>query len=85
MPKERFEVGDKEKHYFTVDWNPVSKHMTVELDGQTIFNKGLVFSPMKQKFQFDVGTSETHKVEASAGPFSPIEVLVDGRPTQPLL
>ena len=59
--------------------------MTVELDGHTIFKKGLVFSPSKQEFHFDVGTSESHKVDVSAGPFSPIEVLVDGRPVQPLL
>jgi hypothetical protein len=67
------------------DWDMVAKRMRVELDGQTIFSKGNFFSPVTRKFHLDVGTSETHKVEVSAGPFSPIKVLVDGKPAQHVL
>lgn len=82
---EKFEIGEQEKHLIIVNWTVVTKRMTVKLDGQTVFNKGFVFSPLKQKFHFDAGTSETHRVEVGASPFSPIKVLVDGRPAQPLL
>jgi hypothetical protein len=71
---EKFEIGEQEKHFVTVNWTMVTKRMTVELDGQTMFSKGFIFSPFTRKFHFDVGTSETHKVEVSAGPFSPIKV-----------
>ena len=40
---EKFEIGEREKHFIIVDWNMVSKHMTVESDEQTVFNKGFSF------------------------------------------
>jgi hypothetical protein len=81
---EKFEIGEKERHFITVDWDMFARRMTVELDGQTVF-KGFVLSPFAKKFNLDVGTSEIHKVEVSAGIFSPIKVLVDGKPAQALL
>jgi len=84
MP-EKFQIGEREEHLITVDWKMVAKRMTVELGGQTMFDKGNFFSPFTRKFHVDVGTSETHKVEVSAGPFSPIKVLVDGKPAQCML
>ena len=59
--------------------------MTIELDGQTMFNKGNFFSPFTRKFNFDVGSSEPHHVEITAGPFHPIELKVDSEKVWPLL
>jgi hypothetical protein len=79
---EKFEIGEKEQHLITVNWTIVTKRMTIELDGRTIFSEGFILSPFTRKFHFDIGTSESHKVEVSAGPFSPIKVIVDGRAAQ---
>ena len=85
LPHAKYEMGEKEQHYLTIDWNAATKAMTVELDGKAILKKGFFFSPRNQKFHFDVGASEIHKVEVSAGLFSSIIVLVDGRAVTPML
>jgi hypothetical protein len=68
-----------------VNWDLITKHLTVELDGQTMYNKGFVLSPLPKKSQLDIGSSETHHVEVSAGPFQPIELKADGEKVRPLL
>ena len=40
------------------------------------------YSPVPKEFKFDVGTSEKHHVEISAGGFSSIKVIVDGKEAQ---
>jgi hypothetical protein len=40
------------------------------------------FEPLPKKFQLDVGNSEKHHLEISAGPFSPIKLFVDGKEVQ---
>jgi hypothetical protein len=69
MPKEKFEIGEKEKHSFTVEYSIITKRIKIEQDGVIVAN-GFHYSPRAKKFQFDVGTSELHHVEITAGPFS---------------
>jgi hypothetical protein len=40
------------------------------------------FQPSAKKFELDVGSSEKHHLEISAGPFSPITLFVDGKEAQ---
>jgi hypothetical protein len=47
---EKFGTGEQEKHIITLNWTVVTKRMTVELDGRTVFNKGFVFSPLSKSF-----------------------------------
>ena len=85
MPNAKFEVGEKEKYYFTVNWEIVTKRITIEQDGAIIANEGHWYSPFSKKFKFDIGSSERHHVEIAAGPFRPIELMVDGEKARPLL
>jgi hypothetical protein len=80
---EKFEIGEKEEHIMIVDYGTITKRIKIELDGQTKISE-FHPSPFAKKFDFDVGTSEIHKVEVSVGPFS-TKVLVDGKPAQPHL
>jgi hypothetical protein len=75
---EKFEIGEKEKHIISVETNLVSKFITIELDGERLIHNWHP-SPFAKKFQFDVGTSESHKVEVTVGAFTPAVVLVDGK------
>jgi hypothetical protein len=45
------------------------KHITIEIDGEKVVNESN-FSPLDKKFQFDVGSSEKHHAEISAGELS---------------
>jgi hypothetical protein len=81
----RFEIGEKERHFFTVDWNIISKRIKIEQDGEMVANELRFHTPFARRFRFDIGSSEPHHVEMIVGPFHPIELLVDGRPAHPLL
>ena len=81
MAKAKFEIGETEKHILVVDTSVFWKRITIELDGKKVVNKSH-FIPGPEKFQFDVGSSEHHRVEISAGGFSPIIVSVDGKEAQ---
>ena len=85
MPNAKYEVGEKEKHYFTVTWELASKHITMEQDGVIVADGGHWFSPFSKKLRFEVGGAEPHRIEVTAGPFKPIELKVDGRAVRPLL
>jgi hypothetical protein len=80
---EKFEFGETEKHVMTVDTNIVSKFITIEVDGKSLIHDWHP-SLFAKNFQFDVGTSETHRVEVTVGPFSAAKVLVDGKPVRRL-
>jgi hypothetical protein len=81
---ERFEIGEKERHIVTVDTNIVSKFITIDVDGQSQVRDWHP-SPFAKKFNFEVGTSETHIVEVHVGPFTAAKVLVDGKPVPRLM
>jgi hypothetical protein len=51
------------------------------LDGEKVADE-FHYSPMAKKFQFDVESSEKHRAEISAGEFSPIKLVVDGKAAQ---
>jgi hypothetical protein len=78
---EKFEVGVNEEHVMIVNYDFFMKRIKIELDGETKVSE-FHPSPFAKKFQFDVGTFETHKVEVSVGAFS-TKVLVDGKPAPP--
>jgi hypothetical protein len=71
--------------YFTVDWKMISKRVMIEQDGAVVANEGHWHSPFSKKFWFDVGSSERHHVDITAGPFQPIELKVDSNRVVPLL
>ena len=88
MAKSSFEVGEKEKHSLTVDWDRIMKRMCIELDGEKLVDEYYYSLPAK-RFSFEVGTSEIHKVEVTLGASLPLvaivkrreaKVLVDGEP-----
>jgi len=81
MTKAKFEIGENEKHTIIVNANPLLKYIKIEVDGKKVVNEAN-FQPLPKKFQIDVGTSEKHRVEISAGPFSPIKLFVDGKEAQ---
>jgi hypothetical protein len=81
MAKAKFEIGETEKHLIVVDWDWFMKHITIELDGEKVVDE-FHYSPTAKKVQFDVGSSEKHRVEISAGEFSPIKVFVDSKAAQ---
>jgi hypothetical protein len=81
MSKARFEVGVSEKHLVFVNANPILKYIRIEVDGERVVNEGN-FQPFQKNFELDVGKVEKHHLEISAGPFSPIKLLVDGNETQ---
>jgi len=62
-----------------------SKPIVIEQDGVIVANEGSWHSPFSKKFWFDVGSSERHHVDITAGPFQPIELRVDGNRVRPLL
>ena len=55
------------------------KHITIEIDGEKVADESN-FSPMGKKFQFDVGSSEKHQVEISAGGFAQPKSLLMAKP-----
>ena len=79
---ERFEFGERERHYITVDWSILSKQLRIELDGEVV-RSGWHLSPTATKVELDVGSSETHHVLVVAGGFHRTEVWVDGKELQP--
>jgi len=81
MTKETFEIGENEKHVIIVNASIFWKRITIELDGKTMVNE-YSYSPVPKEYQFDVGTTEKHHVEISAGGFSSIKVVVDGKEAQ---
>jgi len=81
MGKTKFEIGDTEKHTIIVNNSLLMKHITIEIDGEKVADESN-FSPMGKKFQFDVGSSEKHHVEISAGGFSTTKLIVDGKAVQ---
>jgi hypothetical protein len=81
MAKVILEIGETEKHQIVVNWSLFMKHLTIELDGVRVTDE-YHYSPAPKKFHFDVGNTEKHLVEISAGGFSPIRVSVDGKAVQ---
>ena len=79
MAKFNFEVGETEKHLVNINWSKLMKRVRIEVDGQAVIDEPN-FSPAVKKYAFDVGKSEIHKLEVSAGMFSPLEVGVHGKP-----
>jgi len=84
VSKEKFEIGEKEKHYLTVDWDMITKHIKIEEDDVVVVNKSHL-SPLAKKFQFDIGSSEQHHIQIIVGQFHPVELKVDGEKVRPLL
>jgi hypothetical protein len=80
----KYEVGEKEKHLFTIDHNPVTHRIKIEQDSKIVVNK-LNLTPNAQKCEFDIDGSEAHYVEITIGPFTPIELKVDGERAHTLL
>ncbi len=78
MSKDKFEIGETEKHTFVVDNSIFWKRIIIELDGETVVKESH-FTPLGKKFEFDVGSSEKHHVVINAGGFSQTELFVDGR------
>ena len=83
MAKQKFEIGEKEKHLIEVETSLFWKTIKVKLDGRTVVND-FHPSPVPKKFPFEVGDTELHQVDVSAGGFSSIELLVDGKPAKKL-
>ena len=90
MAKSSFEVGEREKHSLTVDWDWVMKRMYIELDGEKLADE-YYYSLGAKTWSFDVGSSEVHKVEVSLGMTLPLvaifkrrelKVFVDGKPAR---
>jgi hypothetical protein len=81
MGKAIFEIGEKEVHVLTVGWSILTKRIFIELDDEKLVDKGH-YTPTPEKFTFDVGSSEKHKVEVSVGGFSSVKVWVDGKPLE---
>ena len=81
MTKAKFEVGETEKHIIIVNASALLKYIKIEVDGEKVVNDAN-FQPLPIKFQLDVGNSEKHHLEISAGPFSPITIFVDGKEAQ---
>ena len=81
MTKAKFEIGETEKHTIIVNASALLKYIKIEVDGEKVVNEAN-FQPTPKKFHLNVGTSENHHLEISAGPFSPIEIFVDGKEAQ---
>ena len=81
MTKAKFEIGETEKHTIIVNASALLKYIKIEVDGEKVVNEAN-FQPLAKKFQLDVGNSEKHHLEISAGQFSPIILFVDGKETQ---
>ena len=78
MSKTKFEIGETEKHIIIVDSSILWKRVIIELDGKKVVNKSH-FTPGGKKIRVDVGNSEKHHVEVSAGGFWSPELFVDGK------
>ena len=74
MTKAKFEIGETEKHTIIVNASALLKYIKIEVDGEKVVNEAN-FQPLAKKFQLDVGNSEKHHLEISAGPFSPITTI----------
>ncbi|MGI0054577.1 MAG: hypothetical protein ACREB9_05480 [Thermoplasmata archaeon] len=83
MSERRFEIGDEEKHLFTVDYNLFTKSIRIEQDAVLVVDEWHP-SPLSKKFEFDVGSSERHHIEVTVGAFHPGELTVDSIPASPL-
>ena len=81
MTKAKFEIGKTEKHTIIVNASALLKYIKIEVDGEKVVNESN-FQPSAKKFELDVGNSEKHHLEISAGPFSPIILFVDGKEAQ---
>ena len=81
MTKAKFEIGETEKHTIVVNASALLKFIKIEGDGKKVVNE-TNFQPSAKQFQLDVGNSEKHHLEISAGPFSPIKLFVDGKEAQ---
>ena len=81
MTKAKFEIGENEKHTIIVNVSVLLKYIKIEVDGEKVVNQAN-FQPLSKNFQLEVGSSEKHHVEISAGPFSPIKLFVDGKEVQ---
>ena len=81
MTKAKFEIGETEKHTVIVNASALLKFIKIEVDGKKVVNEAN-FQPSAKKFELDVGSSEKHHLEISAGPFSPIKLFVDGKEAQ---
>ena len=81
MAKHKYTVGEKEKHNITVNWSILSKHLTIEIDGEKMVDK-FHYSPAPEKFEYELGGSEKHLVEISAGGFSAVKLFVNGEELQ---
>jgi hypothetical protein len=81
LTKAKFEIGENEKHTIVVNASAFLKYIKIEVDGKKVVNEAN-FQPLAKKFELDVGSSEKHHVEISAGPFSPITLFVDGKEAQ---
>jgi hypothetical protein len=81
MTKAKFEVGETEKHIIIVNASALLKYIKIEVDGKKVVNESN-FQPLPKKFHLDVGNSEKHHLEISAGPFSSIILFVDGKEAQ---
>ena len=81
MTKAIFEIGETEKHLIEVDWSLLMKHIVIKLDGEMVKDK-FHYSPVPEKFHLDVGNTEKHVVEISAGGFSTVKLAVDGKAIQ---
>jgi hypothetical protein len=51
--KERFAMREKEKHFFAVEWDIITKR--IDRDGVMVANKLRFHSSLAKKFQFDIG------------------------------
>lgn len=78
MAKTKFVIGETEKHLILVDNSIFWKRVIIFVDGNKVATKSH-FTPGSEKFELDVGESEKHHVEISAGGFSHTELLVDGK------
>jgi hypothetical protein len=81
MTKAKFEIGENEKHTIIVNASAFLKYIKIEVDDGKVVNESN-FQPLPKRFQLDVGSSEKHHVEISAGPFSTIKLFVDGKEAQ---
>jgi hypothetical protein len=81
LTKSKFEIGETEKHMIVVNASALLKFIRIEVDGEKVVNESN-FQPLAKKFELDVGSSEKHHLEISAGPFSPIQLWVDGKEAQ---
>jgi hypothetical protein len=93
MTKSSFQMGEKEKSTLTVDHDWLTKHIRIELGGETRADE-YYYSPGAKTWSFDVGTAELHKVEVRLGmslPMVPIfkkrdlKVLVAAKPRRCLM